>query len=243
MHHLMIDLETLGTAANAPVVAIGAVFFDPATGKLGATFDGTIDVEDALRYGIMSGSTFKWWMSQSDAARQKVVRGRDSSKIVFENFRDFVVNNVGMTDRIQPWGNGASFDITILDYAFPRVLNIPPPWQFWNVRDCRTIKEVATGIVEFDSSMKKGVAHTALDDAVSQAKWVSACWQGLRAKGGVKTFFYYHPESDSAFTSMRDDLHGTGDGLVEEIDEQKFWDIIARQKDEQAPRTAEDLLV
>ena len=29
---LMIDLETLGTAASAPVVAIGAVFFDP-TGR------------------------------------------------------------------------------------------------------------------------------------------------------------------------------------------------------------------
>ena len=97
------------------------------------------------------------------------------------------------------------------------------------------IKELATGIVEFDSSMKKGVAHTALDDAVSQAKWVSVCWQGLRAKGGIKIFFYYHPESDSAFTSMRDDLHGTGDGMVEEIDERKFWDIIARQKDEKAP--------
>ena len=29
MRHCMIDLETLGTAANAPVIAIGAVFFDP----------------------------------------------------------------------------------------------------------------------------------------------------------------------------------------------------------------------
>lgn len=175
--NLMIDLETLGTAANAPVVAIGAVFFDPMTGQLGDQFEVTIEVEDALHYGVMSGSTFKWWMSQSDAARQKVVRGRESADIAFKMFRNFAM---GHGDDVQPWGNGASFDIAILDYAFPRILNKPAPWKFWNVRDCRTIKELATGIVDFDSSMKSGVAHTALDDAISQAKWVSVCWQGLR---------------------------------------------------------------
>ena len=58
-NHLMIDLETLGTAANAPVIAIGAVFFDPNTGTLGDTFDAAIDVEDAMHYGVMSGSTYK----------------------------------------------------------------------------------------------------------------------------------------------------------------------------------------
>lgn len=111
----MIDLETLGTAANAPVVAIGAVFFDPNTGKLGDQFEVTIDVEDALRYGVMSGSTFKWWMSQGDAARQKVVRGRETAEAAFKQFWNFVLKH---GDNVQPWGNGASFDIAILDYAF-----------------------------------------------------------------------------------------------------------------------------
>lgn len=239
MHqHCMIDLETLGTAANAPVVAIGAVFFDPDTGKLGPTFDGTIDVEDALRYGIMSGSTFKWWMSQSDAARQKVVRGRDKAERVFEDFWHFVVQK---GDNVQPWGNGASFDITILDYAFPRILNKPAPWKFWNVRDVRTVKELATGIVEFDSSVKSGVAHTALDDAVSQAKWVSVCWQGLRSK--QRSYFYYHPESDCAFASQRSDLHGSDNGCVNEIDESEFLKIIGRQKEFSRQESVGDLLV
>ena len=175
--HCMIDLETLGTAANAPVIAIGAVFFDPNTGTLGDTFDAAIDVEDAMRYGVMSGSTFKWWLGQSDAARQKVVRGRERAEDVFSRFGSFAVKH---GDNVQPWGNGASFDIAILDHAFPRILNKPAPWKFWNVRDVRTVKELATGIVRFDDKMKQGVAHTALDDAVHQAKWVSTCWQGLR---------------------------------------------------------------
>ena len=177
MKHMMVDLETLGTAANAPVIAIGAVFFDPNTGTLGDTFDAAIDVEDAMRYGVMSGSTFKWWLGQSDAARQKVVRGRERAEDVFSRFGSFAVKH---GDNVQPWGNGASFDIAILDHAFLRILNKSAPWKFWNVRDVRTVKELATGIVRFDDKMKQGVAHTALDDAVHQAKWVSTCWQGLR---------------------------------------------------------------
>lgn len=34
MNNLMIDLETMGKKPNAPVVSIGAVFFDPQSGKL-----------------------------------------------------------------------------------------------------------------------------------------------------------------------------------------------------------------
>ncbi|MEB7084561.1 3'-5' exoribonuclease, partial [Escherichia coli] len=34
-YHLMIDLETMGTNTNAPIVVIGAVFFDPQTGEIG----------------------------------------------------------------------------------------------------------------------------------------------------------------------------------------------------------------
>lgn len=174
--HLMIDLETLGTAPNAPVVAIGAVYFDPDTGTLGDEFDGAIDVEDALRYGRMSGSTLKWWLGQSDAARQKVVRGRHPAVKVFEAFETFCRKH---GDRVQPWGNGASFDITILEYAFGRILEREAPWKFWNVRDCRTIKALADGIVQYLDPLE-GTAHNAIDDARHQARWVSAYWQGLR---------------------------------------------------------------
>ena len=176
--HLMVDLETLGTAVNAPVVAIGAVFFDPNTSTLGDTFDAAIDLEDAMRYGRASGSTVKWWLRQGDAARQKVVRGRHPSRLVFEKFEQFCLKH---GDQVKPWGNGASFDIAILDYAFGRILEKQAPWKFWNVRDCRTIKELADGIVTYDGKLE-GTAHTALDDAKHQALYVSAYWQGLRGR-------------------------------------------------------------
>lgn len=176
MNHLMIDLETLGTNVNAPVVAIGAVYFDPDTGTLGEEFDAAIDVADAMRYGRASGDTIKWWLGQSDAARQKVVRGRHPSQLVFEKFYDFCLKH---GSDVKPWGNGASFDISILEYAFGRILDKQAPWKFWNVMDCRTVKRLAEGIVEFTGTLE-GTAHDAIDDARHQARWVSVYWQGLR---------------------------------------------------------------
>ncbi|PBB41733.1 ATPase [Mesorhizobium sp. WSM3866] len=179
--HCMIDLETMGTAPNAPVVAIGAIYFDPDTGALGETFDAAIDLEDAVRYGRVSGSTLKWWLNQGEAARQKVVRGRHSAQLVFEKFHEFCRKH---GTGIKPWGNGSSFDITILEYAFGRILDKPAPWDFWNVRDCRTIKELAANGPQYTGTLE-GTAHTALDDATHQAKWVSFYWQALRGKRDV----------------------------------------------------------
>ncbi|HDD9449001.1 TPA: 3'-5' exoribonuclease, partial [Escherichia coli] len=45
--HLMIDLETMGKNPDAPIISIGAIFFDPQTGDMGPEFSKTIDLETA----------------------------------------------------------------------------------------------------------------------------------------------------------------------------------------------------
>ncbi|EFR2008779.1 exonuclease, partial [Escherichia coli] len=45
--HLMIDLETMGKNPDAPIISIGAIFFDPQTGEMGPEFSKTIDLETA----------------------------------------------------------------------------------------------------------------------------------------------------------------------------------------------------
>lgn len=178
MRHLMTDLETMGTLVNAPVLAIGAVYFDPNTGELGDRFYGAIDIEDACRYGRPSGGTIKFWMQQSDDARKAAIAGKHESKFVFDKFRAFCLKH---GPNVKPWGNGATFDIGILDYAFMKVTGEGSPWKFWNVRDCRTIKEVAETVAEFNGE-RAGTHHQALDDAIFQAQWVSHYWQALRGK-------------------------------------------------------------
>ena len=69
LNDVMLDLETIGQHSNAVIVSIGAVFFNPLTGNIGAEFYQVIDIEDAMKYGEVDGSTLKWWMKQNDDAR------------------------------------------------------------------------------------------------------------------------------------------------------------------------------
>ena len=178
MQHLMIDLETLGTDPSAPIVAIGAVFFDPKTGELGAEFSATIDFESACEKRIPDASTIKWWMKQSDDARAKVLRGKEKMKDQLFELQYFITTH-SHSSKVKPWGNGATFDISMLEDCF-KCYGMQAPWKFGNIRDVRTVVELGEMIaltkdlVEFE-----GTPHVALDDAKHQARYVSFIIQGL----------------------------------------------------------------
>lgn len=199
---LMIDLETLGKRSNSAVVAVGAVFFDPNTGELGETFNGAIEISDAMRFGKVDGDTLKWWLTQSDAARKQLVRGRHTAAEVWGDFYKFALKH---GNKICPWGNGASFDISMCDWQFGAVLGKNAPWDFWNVQDCRTIKRVANGIVTYSDKLE-GTAHTALDDAIHQAKYVTAYWRGLRRIETLAATVAYIPQPSPTSNDDEEDF-------------------------------------
>ncbi|EIG6065769.1 3'-5' exoribonuclease, partial [Escherichia coli] len=70
-HHLMIDLETMGKNPDAPIISIGAIFFDPQTGDMGPEFSKTIDLETAG--GVIDRDTIKWWLKQSREAQSAIM--------------------------------------------------------------------------------------------------------------------------------------------------------------------------
>ncbi|WP_265102082.1 3'-5' exonuclease [Yersinia proxima] len=76
------------------------------------------------------------------------------------------------------WGNGSIFDITILESWFASV-DVAVPWEFGNVRDVRTVVDLSP--LNVKDFIREGVHHNALDDAIHQAKYVSAMIQSLRA--------------------------------------------------------------
>ena len=63
---IMIDCETLGLAFNAPIISIGAVFFNRHTGNIGPTFYVEIDIQQALDHGRPSGLSLRWLRQQND---------------------------------------------------------------------------------------------------------------------------------------------------------------------------------
>ncbi|HFU7590664.1 TPA: 3'-5' exoribonuclease, partial [Escherichia coli] len=179
-YHLMIDLETMGTNTNAPIVVIGAVFFDPQTGEIGPVFYIVISLTDAMNTGaVPDGGTIKWWLKQSSEARAAILTGQVKLKDSLSRFREFI-NEYSDEKFVQVWGNSATFDNAILRTSYER-LDIPCPWRYHNDRDVRTIVELGKTI-DFDARTVipfEGVRHNALDDARHQAKYVSAIWQKL----------------------------------------------------------------
>ncbi|MBN6130741.1 exonuclease [Escherichia coli] len=175
--HLMIDLETMGKNPDAPIISIGAIFFDPQTGDMGPEFSKTIDLETAG--GVIDRDTIKWWLKQSREAQSAIMTDEIPLDDALLQLREFIDENSGEF-FVQVWGNGANFDNVILRRSYERQ-GIPCPWRYCNDRDVRTIVELGKAI-DFDARTAipfEGVRHNALDDARYQAKYVSAIWQKL----------------------------------------------------------------
>ncbi len=175
--HLMIDLETMGKNPDAPIISIGAIFFDPQTGDMGPEFSKTIDLETAG--GVIDRDTIKWWLKQSREAQSAIMTDEIPLDDALLQLREFIDENSGEF-FVQVWGNGANFDNTILRRSYERQ-GIPCPWRYYNDRDIRTIVELGKAI-DFDARTAipfEGERHNALDDARYQAKYVSAIWQKL----------------------------------------------------------------
>lgn len=187
--HVMVDLETMGKKNNAPIVAIGAVVFDPVTGSIGESFYKVVCLESSVNWGaVIDPSTVIWWLKQSSEARSAIVND-DAIPLqdALLQFREFVSDNVaGGSKKAQVWGNGASFDNSILRSSYDCIAE-DYPWEYWNDRDVRTMVELGQAI-SFDPKTTipfEGSRHNALADAIHQARYVSAIWQRIIAGNQV----------------------------------------------------------
>lgn len=181
--HCMVDLETLGTHQDAIFPIIGACIFSPSTGEITDTFYAHLNQKQQQTLGrTTTPATIEWWKKQSDAAKKEIIKSGRPFKDVMEEFVDFIPSKCVM------WGNGSTFDISILENAL-RMLDMPIPWAFWDVRDVRTVVDLAKRLPKTERVEKcnfpfEGVAHNALDDARHQATYVAAMWQALIHKRG-----------------------------------------------------------
>ncbi|MFA8116424.1 exonuclease [Escherichia coli] len=133
--HLMIDLETMGKNPDAPIISIGAIFFDPQTGDMGPEFSKTIDLDTAG--GVIDRDVIKWWLKQSREAQSAIMTDEIPLDDALLQLREFIAENSGEF-FVQVWGNGANFDNVILRRSYERQ-GIPCPWRYCNDRDVRTI--------------------------------------------------------------------------------------------------------
>ncbi|EHF7627535.1 exonuclease [Salmonella enterica] len=183
--HLMVDMETMGNSPDAPIVSIGAVFFDPSTGNTGAEFYQVVSLESSMSFGMKpDASTIQWWLKQSSEARSAILVDEAMGlRETLELLADFIAeNSANGSHTVQLWGNGCSFDNVILRRAYA-LTDTPFAVPFWNDRDVRTMVELgkSVGINPRYDIPFEGDMHNALSDARHQVKYVSAIWQRLTA--------------------------------------------------------------
>lgn len=210
MNHLMVDLETFGTGTKAPIVQIGAVQFDPVAGELGAEFVVNVSLASNASLGrAIDPDTVLWWLGQErgdpcsveeaarrtaekDAARRSLMEGQRHSthlSIALQSLMSWThevfPKAPGAFHAIEGvWSHGAPFDLPILADAYRDALNIREPWHYRTPRDTRTLFWLAG----FNPSGKdivpmEGVKHSALADAVWQARCVIVAMAELRRRG------------------------------------------------------------
>ncbi len=192
--HIMLDLETMGTTPGSAITQIGAVVFDPATEKFGATFYRRICLRSCVEIGMtMDPDTVIWWLKQSDAARAEFAKPSIHIAVALRDFKSFLVNHLDGDVSPCIWGNGAGFDNILLADAY-RLYGYGSVWPHYADRCFRTLKSEFSGIAKpatrtlaeyADAGLIcdgefVATAHNALWDAITQAHWAMHILKSLR---------------------------------------------------------------
>ena len=164
--HLSLDLETMGTAPDSAIVAIGAVFFNEHTGQMGAEFYRTVHLATSVRLGFkMDPGTVLWWLGQSDEARNAIRFNAVTAEDAFVDFVDWVAEHGPAKPDLRVFAASPAFDCMKVE-AHLKALDLPVPWFYWAERDYRTIRERNKNV----SEAERVGHHNALGDAKHQAQ-------------------------------------------------------------------------
>jgi hypothetical protein len=169
MDHIMLDIETLGNKSTSVILSIGAVTFDIDSNATGEAFHVFINIDSALKAGLtVDASTICWWMTQSEEAREIF----NTEAVAFHLPAALALFTQWLQKQTRTpivWANGSNFDIPILENAFHAV-DMSVPWQYYNVRDYRTIKNVIPPMLFDAIRVYPMVPHNAAHDALAQAQ-------------------------------------------------------------------------
>lgn len=182
MNHIVVDLETLGTEADAVILSLGAVLFDPHAED---TFDSitedrcfhrAVNIDSQLdipRPRTVNHGTFKFWLNDTSPDARRSLSDSLHIAPVLLDFTTWV------RDKCEPpkylWGYGASFDNAILAHAL-RQFGFSNPFQYRSSLCLRTLVHLA-GIGKIE--VPQAVKHNALADAKCEVLWAQAAVKKL----------------------------------------------------------------
>jgi hypothetical protein len=171
--HLMVDLETMAVTPRAVVLTLGAVHFNPYgmgySDKLYLRFD--LDDQDKLNREI-DQNTLDWWSKQDPKIMEEAFS--PDNRVPLADAMDQFHKFAWGCDAF--WAHGSLFDIAILEDLY-RQIQKPVPWQYWQIRDTRTIFDLG-----WDPDMPQASKHDALQDSIRQAAGVQNIYSKLKIR-------------------------------------------------------------
>ncbi len=162
--HVMADIETMSTADNALLVAIGGVKFNEH--EILDRFHVGIDPVDAERFGLkIDAATVMWWLDpkRDEARKQLVELPKVDLYAALDGFAMWV-RETPEDELGSLWGKGATFDNVKIKNAYAAA-RIEYPFSYRQDECYRTLLNRCPD-VEFEPF---GTSHNALDDAEGQA--------------------------------------------------------------------------
>jgi exodeoxyribonuclease VIII len=168
---LSLDLETLGVEPGCVITQIGMAAFNARDGM--SAMDGAlihVNPQSCIDAGMhVAWSTISWWLQQADAPRLSMARAKGLALYdALANVTTFCALN--LTEDFKIWGNGATFDVSLLADAYKRIPR-RVPWGFRNVRDMRTLCAMCPP----ELRVSPDVEHDAESDARAQALTIQNC--------------------------------------------------------------------
>lgn len=175
-NHVLVDLETLSTQHNAAIMSIGAVRFD--NNKVHEVFYVNIDPLTCIQKGAVAEQrTMDWWKTQPESVQNALTvnpKSLDEAISMFEVWFRKV-------DNSYIWGNGPTFDCSILEDSF-KLCNKRSPWPYNKERCVRTITQFDRNNSLAQERNPKHPKHHALYDALYEALHVVAIIKQLGVK-------------------------------------------------------------
>lgn len=180
---IMVDIETLGTTPQAPIIQLGAVAFNIETGKELSRFNQFSKLD---KLALIESGTLRWWLQTNKELLTEILNnGKISENELLVEFTDWIYDQDGFdTMNLYLWGNGILFDNRIISEKCSKY-DIDYPVYYRNDRDVRTIVELYCLKNNVDlSDLKKMrevnlVEHDALDDCLAQIGMVTICYRNL----------------------------------------------------------------
>jgi hypothetical protein len=174
MSSYSIDLETAGINVESTILSFGICEFVPSTGKIIRTLEVTFDIDSEKTINCTLG-TIRFWLNQATENPEAVshVFANQNKVSIPNGLQKLTAFLKADKTAIEVWANGTKFDLGMMEYLYKKH-DLKIPWSYNSDRCMRTLRGIH-GNMDVDMGEFEEIPHTALSDAIRQAKYISAC--------------------------------------------------------------------